>query len=213
MYYGQKQLARILNEKYLSTVENGTYIDAGAYDGVADSNTYFFYLNKGWTGYCLEPVPIIYKALTKYRSKDITLNCALSNDNEEKEFTQVIFSDYGLYEGQSGNGSLNHVPSHITELENRKTATYEKFTTQCMTLDKLYTDYKITTPITLLSLDVEGHEGIVLSRLPKITNELHPKIIAVEYGHCGEEILDKTLLSLNYKKDFKDEINLIYIKG
>ena len=45
-----KKLDILLNHK-----ENGFYIELGAFDGITQSNTYFFELNRGWKGILIEP--------------------------------------------------------------------------------------------------------------------------------------------------------------
>ena len=53
-------------------IENGFYIDIGAYDPNYISITKNFYI-RGWYGINIEPLPDKYKALTKFRKRDINL--------------------------------------------------------------------------------------------------------------------------------------------
>jgi hypothetical protein len=53
-------------------VKNGFYIDIGAYDPNDISVTKNFYI-RGWYGINIEPLPYKYKALTKFRKRDINL--------------------------------------------------------------------------------------------------------------------------------------------
>ena len=43
-------------QEILSTIQNGFFFEAGANDGVEESNTYFLELN-GWQGILVEPNP------------------------------------------------------------------------------------------------------------------------------------------------------------
>lgn len=53
IYYSQSGqdawVDRVLNQK-----TNGYFVDIGAYDGVQTSNSYFFELNRNWSGVCIE---------------------------------------------------------------------------------------------------------------------------------------------------------------
>jgi hypothetical protein len=64
----------------------------------------------------------------------------------------------------------------------------------------------------LFSLDVEGHEIKVLSKLSQLPASLHPKIFVVEYGHCGYANLIKTMEEIEYKETYSDNINVIFQK-
>jgi len=55
-----------LYNNYFKNVNNGIYIDIGAYDGITGSNTYIFD-HLGWTGFCIEPNKNVYKKLQTNR--------------------------------------------------------------------------------------------------------------------------------------------------
>lgn len=211
-YYGQLNLDSVIHNKYFLNKRNGTFIECGAFDGVIDSNTLFFYKNMGWVGFNIEPLPNIYYHLNNNRPRDINLNMALSDTDGVKTFTQAIADNVTYYDGHFGNGSLEHTPQHMQELNNRN-CRFEKFEVKTITIPTLYEKFQINKPIDLFILDVEGHEGRVLSQLHKVNNKLFPKIIATEYGHCGEEEINKFLLPLGYTMDYKDDINLVFKLG
>jgi FkbM family methyltransferase len=208
-YYGQLNLDWVIHNKYFLNKTHGSFIECGAFDGVIDSNTLFFYKNLNWTGFNIEPVPHVYYHLNNNRPRDINLNMALSDSDGVKTFTQALANDVPYYGGHFGNGSLEHTKQHIQELNNRG-CRYEEYQVKTITLPTLYEKYQINKQIDLFILDVEGHEGKVLSQLHKIQKSLMPKIIATEYGHCGEEEINKFLLPLGYTMDYKDAINLVF---
>jgi len=47
---------------------DGYFLDIGAYDGVATSNSYFFESEKGWTGVCVEADPGPFVNLSRVRT-------------------------------------------------------------------------------------------------------------------------------------------------
>jgi FkbM family methyltransferase len=210
-FYGQLLLDKVLFERFFKDKKNGTFIECGAFDGLISSNTYFFYKNMNWRGYNIEPVPRIFKELEKNRPEDKNYNIALSDANGESIFTQAITSRFPHYEGNFGNGSLRHSKKHLDILK-RDNCSFETFKIKTTKISSFYSDNTITKPIDLFILDVEGHEPDVLSVLSEVKSDLLPKVLAVEYGHCGEEILYKYLLPLEYELKYRDSINLVFQK-
>ena len=73
--------------------KGGTFIEAGANDGLAQSNTYFLAKHLGWSGLLVEPVPKYFRMCTRAR-KARTVNCALGP--VEKEGTELEILTGGL---------------------------------------------------------------------------------------------------------------------
>lgn len=59
-----------------------SYIDIGAHHPFYLSNTALFY-SKGCSGINIEPDPELFKQFTKYRKKDININCGIGADSGE----------------------------------------------------------------------------------------------------------------------------------
>ena len=76
MYYGQfnPPVDKILHEKYFPNKLNGISIEAGALDGIWDSNTNFFEKNYNWKTINIEPLNNMYEKLVFNRPKSINLN-------------------------------------------------------------------------------------------------------------------------------------------
>ena len=66
-YYGKNNLDQQM-EKYLN-YNNGFYIELGAYDGITQSNTYYYEKNKNWKGLLIEPIEHVFKKCKKNREK------------------------------------------------------------------------------------------------------------------------------------------------
>ena len=67
-FQGQFKQARIVDLFYNMSKTNGFFFEAGAYDGVAVSNSLFFELKRGWNGLLVEAHPDNYEQLlTKNR--------------------------------------------------------------------------------------------------------------------------------------------------
>jgi FkbM family methyltransferase len=73
--------------------KGGTFIEAGANDGLAQSNTYFLEKKFGWTGLLVEPVPKYFRMCSRARNAR-TVNCALGP--VEKEGTELEILSGGL---------------------------------------------------------------------------------------------------------------------
>ncbi len=55
---------------------SGVFVEAGANDGVQQSNTYYLKRFGGWTGYLIEPVPALAERARRQRSSPV-INAAL----------------------------------------------------------------------------------------------------------------------------------------
>lgn len=71
-------------------ISQPTYLDIGANDPVALSNTYRLY-KRGSKGVCVEPNPVLYQKIQKKRSRDICLNVGVAFD-ERRESAFYLFS-------------------------------------------------------------------------------------------------------------------------
>ncbi len=65
--------------KFFNNKTNGFFVDIGAYDGIAISNTKLLE-DIGWDGICIEPHPKVYERLVKNRTCK-KINCALWNED------------------------------------------------------------------------------------------------------------------------------------
>jgi len=72
-------------------ISKPTYLDIGANDAIALSNTYRLY-TRGSRGVCVEPNNVLYRNLKKKRKRDICLNAGVAFDNQ-KEATYYIFPE------------------------------------------------------------------------------------------------------------------------
>eukprot|EP00211_Chloroparvula_japonica_P001976 CAMPEP_0119142818 /NCGR_PEP_ID=MMETSP1310-20130426/33338_1 /TAXON_ID=464262 /ORGANISM="Genus nov. species nov., Strain RCC2339" /LENGTH=498 /DNA_ID=CAMNT_0007134391 /DNA_START=55 /DNA_END=1548 /DNA_ORIENTATION=- len=85
--------------------ENGTYIEAGALDGVKFSNTYAFWKAFGWSGLLVEPNPISFQRLQSNRRQDKLVNSALCTQNSAdplSETNRLRLLSHGMKPCESG---------------------------------------------------------------------------------------------------------------
>ncbi|MEN6553996.1 MAG: FkbM family methyltransferase [Methanobacterium sp.] len=142
--------------KYLN-FRNGVFIEAGANDGVSQSNTALYEFEYGWTGLLIEPNPKKFFECKNIRKNSIVENYALVSDNYSKDFILGNFDEIGYGESLTAmvydNGDW--VDEHL--LEHKNSIKEKLIEVPAITLNKLLAKHNITK-INFVSLDVEGYE-------------------------------------------------------
>src|SRR5260370_22486366 len=87
-YHSQHAQDRFIDTCLLHGKRDGIFVDVGAYDGVALSNTYYFEKELGWSGLCVEPNPVAYKGLIQNR-KCGAINCGVGARDDSLEFLKL----------------------------------------------------------------------------------------------------------------------------
>jgi FkbM family methyltransferase len=131
-------------------VSRGFFVEAGAVDGVFESNTYFLERRRGWDGLLVEPVPEMYRRL-KVNRRARAVNCALVSSTSREKTVRITpahaistIVGAGSADAPTGAASAISVPAR--------------------TLGSILDE--IGNPrVDLLSLDVEGFEIQVLQGL------------------------------------------------
>ena len=169
-------------ERYLS-YKGGFFIEAGANDGFAQSNTYYFEKLRGWTGILIEPIPALYKKCVKERSNSIVFNCALVPRDYEGQSVTMLYSNLmSLVRGARKSDAMDFKHAKRGVEIQRDIDTYE-ITVPARTLTSILDEVGVQE-IDLLSLDVEGYELNVLRGLDM--NRYRPKYMLVETNFRDE---------------------------
>ena len=138
-----KKLDSLFNHK-----NNGFYIELGAFDGITQSNSYFFELNRNWTGLLIEPSKDSYHLCCKNRPNSIVVNCCcVSND----------------YKNDTISGDFNS--TLMSSVNGARLKTQKLVEVKAMTLEKILDENHIDVEIDFLSLDTEGYELPILQGL------------------------------------------------
>lgn len=177
----------------------GPYVDIGCNHPFRLSNTYLLYLN-GWRGLCVDPLPRFVKLHKKWRPLD---NFACVGISE-------IGGEMPLYEFESD--VLSTLDKN--QAEQYQAAGYKfrrKIQTKIEDIDSLLEAHGLDGPISLLSIDIEGHE---LSALRSITlDRWKPQLVCLEVvtadGFRNEEAI-RYLLENGYKIESDLKLNLIF---
>jgi FkbM family methyltransferase len=190
-------------EPYLGH-RGGFFIEAGANDGIAQSNTLYYERYYGWTGLLVEAIPELARRCRQNRPGCRVENCALVPFDYTGKTVEMHYCNLmSLVKGamKSEDNDLAHVKlgSEVQQLTPYKTEAPAR------TLTSILDEYKVG-PIDFLSLDVEGFETQVFRGLDW---ERHaPAYILVE-ARFPEEI-DEVLRPRYDKVGLLSEHDVLY---
>jgi FkbM family methyltransferase len=155
---------------------DGVFIEAGAYDGYYESNTYWFERRRGWTGLLVEPIPELASEARRQRPRTRVVECALIPfDSNLETVTMRYGGPMSLVPGAQVNDAADREHAR-TGAEGMRREVYE-VTVPARTLTSVLDECGIHE-VDLLSLDVEGYEASVLRGLDLTRHA--PRFIVVE---------------------------------
>lgn len=207
-----KQLPRPQPSDYIVNlfghVKEGFFIDVGAYDGVTCSNSCVLEEGYNWKGICIEPNPISFTQLKKYRNCTL-LNLGVSQQEKKLDFWSITgyasqLSGFVNYFSKEHKDRIHSdVKKHGGDIDIRLI--------QSKKLQSILDEQNITK-IDYLSVDCECADLEVLSSIDFDKTDI--SVISHEYQDdvIQREELDKFLVSKGYK--FLDRVcnDLIYKK-
>jgi FkbM family methyltransferase len=153
--YGLNQLdVRILRflEKY--GCKSKYYIEAGANDGISQSNTAMFEFHLGWKGVLVEPSRLQFEKCKSVRRNSTVHNCALVSFSHGSNVIDGNFSDQAA---SCHSGLMSSI------IENRRQDNTPVVSVPAKTLNSILQESNSPREIGFLSLDVEGYEKEALS--------------------------------------------------
>jgi FkbM family methyltransferase len=170
---------------------NGFFIEAGANNGIDQSNSLYFEKYLGWKGLLIEAIPSLAEQCKRNRSYCLVENCALVSSSYQSSTIEMQYNDLMSIV----KGSFNSETDEKDYIE-----TGHKFLRQgdssylvsvpAKTLSSVLNSHGIER-IDLLSLDVEGYEVEVLGG---IDFENHsPRYILVEVWHNKKQTIESML--------------------
>jgi FkbM family methyltransferase len=162
--------------------EGGFFVEAGAYDGFRQSNTYYLAKKKGWRGVLIEPLPWLAAMCGKLRPESQTVCCALGPP--ELAGTTLQLRHAGLMtmaRGSFGDDAMEKKRA-AAGLEIQGLPADEVLVdAQVRTLTEVLAGTDTPADFDLLSLDVEGMEAEVLRGLD--LDRFLPKALCIEVRH------------------------------
>lgn len=161
-YFSLNQLDRKL-ERYVD-YNDGYFVELGANDGVAQSNSLYFEKYRNWRGLLVEPVPQNYLRCRQNRSTRDSIYCAACVPFDyDEEFVRIAYSNL-MSTPVSLESDIQDPRAHAQWggcfLSNGEAVV--EFGAVARTLNSLLLDAGAPGVIDFLSLDVEGAELDVL---------------------------------------------------
>lgn len=137
---------------FLKDIENGFFIEAGANDGLTQSNSYYFEFYKNWRGLLIEPIDELFEKCLQNRSpRTFIENAALVSDSYHEKDIEIVYTP-----GCNGLMSVINNDNANARLAIAMEKGIKK-TTPALSLNKILSKHGINH-IDILMLDVEGYE-------------------------------------------------------
>lgn len=137
----------IFVQSILGFKQNGYFVEFGATDGIAFSNTLMLENNFGWTGILSEPAKEYQAALANNRTCIVENRCVWSESNQILEFNET--TDLYL-------STLDQFTNYDNLASCR--VTLEKYNVTTISLNDLLDSHNAPTSIDYISIDTKGGE-------------------------------------------------------
>lgn len=170
--------------------KSGFFVEFGAGDGVAMSNTCMLERHFEWTGILAEPLPSMHAELAKNRRATIDHRCVFSRSGDRIEFAEIVGSPQ-----LSGIASfLGGGAAPVTAAEQRR------FAVETVSLGDLLGQHDAPRHIDYMSIDTEGSELEILRAFDFSAYEID--VLTVEHldRPDGKQELRDLLASHGYRQ-------------
>lgn len=213
----QVQQDIILDQQVFKGKKNGVFVEVGALDGFGASNTWFFEMERNWSGLLIEPNPVEYNKRNKHpRPNSIFENLAISDIEMDINFLSIegpcnvlsgIIEFYSEQHLQRINRELDIYKSYPEdhELYSRK----ELIKMKAVRLQTLFDKYNMKE-IDFISIDVEGAEMQVLNSID--FEKADVKVLLIENNY-GLEKETEFLISKGYKLIGNIQWDSVFVKN
>jgi FkbM family methyltransferase len=181
------------------TNATGPYLDVGCNHPFRLSNTYMLYTN-GWRGLCVDPLPRFRPLYKRWRPEDVFC-CAAVGDSE---------GDLPLYEFESD--VLTTLDADLAKSYQAKGSRLLKTSSvKVLPINRLLEESKVASPLSLLSIDIEGHELPALRSID--LDRWQPAIVCMEAltadGRKNESAIEY-LTSNRYQTELDLGLNIVF---
>ncbi|WP_132952709.1 FkbM family methyltransferase [Rhodovulum bhavnagarense] len=169
-----------LDKKLLKHIgfRNGVFAEAGANNGIRQSNTAYLEFYRGWTGLLVEPIPELAQQCRINRPKSRVEEYALTSLSSSGAPVEMIYCNLmSIVKGARGGDTADeaHIAAGMKFLAGDDAPRH--YSVPTASLDMLFRLSGISR-VDLLSLDVEGYEAQALAGLD--FDRVAPRWILVE---------------------------------
>jgi FkbM family methyltransferase len=190
----------VMLARALQNVDDGFYVDVGAWDPNTETVTRYFY-DIGWHGINIEPVPAYHELLQGARPRDINLRVAIGKEEGRASIT--------TFEGTG----MSTLDASVASRQERLGFSHEKLEVQVRTLNAVFEQYA-PRDVHFLKIDCEGAEADVVNSFDLA--KYRPWIIVVEAvdPSSREEThadWESHLIASDYLPVYFDGLNRFYL--
>ncbi|MDQ6841809.1 MAG: FkbM family methyltransferase, partial [Actinomycetota bacterium] len=171
---------------------DGVFIEAGAFDGYWQSNTYWFERFRGWSGVLIEPIPQLAAQARRERPRSQVFEFALVAPDFPEEHVRMRFGGTMSILVPDSDGGSERAIAHAERGASIALAESYDLEVPTKTLSAVLDEAGVSD-VDLLSLDVEGNESEVLEGLDLSRHA--PQYIVVEMQDQDERrpLIDRLL--------------------
>jgi FkbM family methyltransferase len=179
-------------------IKSGRFLDIGAYDGKAFSNT-FRLVELGWGGVCIEPSPSVFPALLKLHADNpniILINAAVSTHSGSE---LIEFFDSG------GDAISTTNVEHRDKWQKGWNVAYKKFRLWSLPLNDVFREFGYQ--FEFVNIDTESTNIPIFNALP-IELMTGTRVICVEHDNQGD-LIAHTLAPFGFTSILSNGENII----
>lgn len=154
----------------------GVFVEAGAYDGYWQSNTYWLERFRGWTGVLVEPVPELAARARRERLRSQVFQCALVPSDAGVDTVSMFYAGtMSMLQGVWGSPEAER--ERAREGAALALSQPRELVVPARTLTDVLAEAGVDA-VDFLSLDVEGYEASVLQGLDLARHA--PRVLLIE---------------------------------
>jgi FkbM family methyltransferase len=170
----------------------GYFVEFGATNGLALSNTFFLEKEFEWTGILAEPARVWHKDLIANRSAHIEKKCVWSTSDQKILFNETFSPEISTIEDFS----------ELDTLSNYRKAG-KKYEVDTISLNDLLEKFNAPVSMDYLSIDTEGSEFEILSTLD--FEKYQFRVITVEHNYTERrQDIFELLFKNGYERVFEN---------